>query len=469
MKHQNSQIPVIALFVLSLVTVFINEDAFAQSKMYWTDTHSNTIQRSNLDGSSVETVVNGVTASLDMAIDQVNGKMYWVDIGQFVSGFGDEAIRRANLDGTGVETILTTADGLHHPWAIEVDPNGGKVYWADGNTQKIYRADLNGQNIELLVDIAKFRSPDFGSGTAVKQITEFGNVGGLALDIANNQLYWTDYFGGDIHRTSMDGAVDITQIERLVSGLTTPRGIALNDVDGRMYWVTGRFGSEVMRAFTDGSGVEVLVGKKLGTILKQPFRIELDAVAGLMYWTDRDTGLIQQADLDGTNVTTQLTLEYQKKPGDFRPSSPTGLALDLVGDTVAGPLRAPTPAPTPMVDGNGSPDLAGTMDKLRVNNKNGNDQLEFQFSVENIGTVALTGSYTIQAYLSVDNIPDHADTLLESWTAQGLDTGAVQRFKSRLDLSGSHVNEHVLIVIDAENSIVELDEANNLIISQILP
>ncbi len=467
MKRQITQITAIALFTLSLMTVFINEDAFAQSKMYWTDTHSNTIQRANLDGSSVETVVNGVTASLDMAIDQINGKIYWVDIGQFVSGFGDEVIRRANLDGTGVETILTTADGLRAPWAIEVDPNGGKVYWADGNTQKIYRADLNGQNIELIVDIPKFRSPDFGSGTAVQQITEFGNVGGLALDIANNQLYWTDYFGGDIHRTSMDGAVDITQIERLVSGLTTPRGIVLDDVDGRMYWVTGRFGSEVMRAYTDGSGVEVLVGKKLGTRLKQPFRIGLDVVAGLMYWTDRDTGLIQQADFDGANVTTLLTLEYQKKPGDFRPSSPTGLALDLVGDTVAGTLPAPTP--TPGVDVSGAPDLLGTMDKLRVNNKNGNDQLEFQFSVQNNGTAALTGSYTIKAFLSVDDIPDQADTLLESWTAQGLGTGAVQRFKSRLDLSGSHVNENVVIVIDADNSIVELDEGNNLIIGQILP
>lgn len=87
-----------------------------------------------------------------------------------------------------------------------------------------------------------------------------------------------------------------------------------------------------MRAFTDGFGVEVLVGKNLGTRLKQPFQIGLDAIAGMMYWTDRDTGLIQRANLDGTNVTTVLALEFQKKPGNFRPSSPTGFALNLIGD-----------------------------------------------------------------------------------------------------------------------------------------
>jgi len=48
-----------------------------------------------------------------------------------------------------------------------------------------------------------------------------------------------------------------------------------------------------------------------------------------------------------------------------------------------------------------------------------------------------------------------------------LGTGAAQKFKSKLDLTGSHVNEFVLIVIDTGNTVDELDETNNLVIQQI--
>lgn len=192
-----------------------------------------------------------------------------------------------------------------------------------------------------------------------------------------------------------------------------------------------------------------------------------------MYWSDRNTELIQRANLAGSNVTTLLTLEYEKKPGDFRPSSPTGFALNLTGDTspvpAPSPTPNPTPAPTPAPEGggNGTPDLTGTIDKLRVNPKNGNDQLEFGFTISNAGTGPVVGAYTIQALLSTNDIPDQVDTVLESWTGQGLGAGEVQTFKSKLDLSGSHANEFVLIVIDTGNTVDELDETNNLVIQQI--
>lgn len=477
MQHNHWKTPGAACLALLLLMVGANGAAFAQSQLYWTDTKTNTIERANLDGSNVETIVNGVTLSLGMAVDQINDKIYWVDIGQFIdSGFGDEVIRRANLDGTGVETILTTADGLRHPWAIQVDPVGGKVYWADGNTQKIYRADLDGQNAELLIDIPSFRAADYGVGTPTADGStptdrnlEFSNVGGIALDVNFNDLYWTDYFAGDIHRASMDGTLDGAEITQLVSGLSSPRGIAVDDVEGRMYWVDGA-ADEIMRAFTDGSGMEVLVSKDLGTRLKMPFRIGLDTIEGLMYWTERDNGLIQRANLDGSGVTTLLTLEYQKKPGEFRPTSPSGLALNFTSGTApSAPQPDPTPAPAQGEGENSAPDLTGIMDKLRLKATNGGEQLEFEYTVQNIGTGPLVGIFTIQAFLSTNDIPDQADTLLATWIDQDLGTGAALTHKSRLDLSGSHTNEFVLIVIDAGNAIAELDESNNLLVEQILP
>ncbi len=446
--------------------VALQNSAFAQSKLVWTDTRANTIERANLDGSGRETLVNGVTAAFGVAIDPVAKKMYWVDIGQFVVGVTDEVVRRANLDGTGVETILTASDGLRHPTDVQVDPQGRKIYWADATAQRIYRADQDGRNSEALVDIASFRAPDYALGIGADRNLEFSTVWGLALDLANHELYWTDYFAGDIHRTSMDGAFDSAQITRVVSGLITPRGITYDEVDGSLYWVTGKFGSEVMRALGDGSGVEVLVGKNLGTVLKQPFQIELDTVAGQMYWTDRDTGLIQRANFDGSGITTLLTLEFEKKPGDFRPLSPSGLALHLIGDTTPPPAIDPNP---PGGIGSDMPDLTVSVDRLRSKAKNGVDQIEFEFTVFNMGPGALTQAYTVEAVLSLDSVADDQDTLLGTWSGQQLVAGTSESFKTRIDVAGSHANQFVIIVADPTGAIGETDETNNTAAGVIVP
>jgi len=443
--------------VLTLaMLVMAQQPALAQSKVIWTDNKANTIERANVDGSNRETLVSGVTTALGIAIDPVARKMYWVDIGKFVVGASDEVIRRANLDGTGVQTLLTTADGLRHPTDIQVDPVGKKFYWVDATTERIYRADLDGRKSEVLVDIPPFRAPDYNVGVGADRNLEFTTVWGLALDLGRHELYWTDYFAGDIHRTSMDGATSGAQITQLVRGLTTPRGITVDATDGRLYWVTGEFGSEVMRAFDDGSGVEVLVGKKLGTLLKQPFQIELDTGAGQMYWTDRDTGLIQRASFDGSGVSTLLTLTAPKKPGVVRPLSPTGLALHLLGDT-----RPPHTG--------SMPDLTVTLDKLRDKFKNGVDQIEFQFTVANSGSAAMTGAYTVKAVLSLDGIADAQDTLLGVWSGQQLIAGGAESFKSRLSLVGSHAGQFVIIVADPGNAVSETDETNNTATGLVTP
>ena len=74
--------------------------------------------------------------------------MYWMDA-------DTGSIYRANLDGSNIETLIT---GLTNPSAIALDVDGSKMYWVDvsnwwmdGSTSKIQRADLDGFNIETLV------------------------------------------------------------------------------------------------------------------------------------------------------------------------------------------------------------------------------------------------------------------------------------------------------------------------------
>src|SRR6266540_3644013 len=108
----------------------------AGGKMYWTD--SGKIQRANLDGRGMETLVTGLSGSW-IALDVAGGKMYWTGSGK---------IQRANLDGTGVEDVVT---GLSDPAGIALDVAGGKMYWTDYSRHTIQRANLDGTGMELLV------------------------------------------------------------------------------------------------------------------------------------------------------------------------------------------------------------------------------------------------------------------------------------------------------------------------------
>ena len=90
-------------------------------------------------------------------------------------------------------------------------------------------------------------------------------------------------------------------IEDLVLGdlLDEPYGIALDVPNGKMYW-TERETGEISRANLDGSGVENLLTD--GTL--GPGEIALDLISGKMYWTAQFAEKVQRANLDGSNVET---------------------------------------------------------------------------------------------------------------------------------------------------------------------
>jgi DNA-binding beta-propeller fold protein YncE len=77
---------------------------------------------------------------------------------------------------------------------------------------------------------------------------------GVALDVANGFVYWTDSFYGTIHAARLDGSSERV----LVDEQDDPRGIALDLLNYRMYWVN--YGTQQIRyANLDGTGVGVLV------------------------------------------------------------------------------------------------------------------------------------------------------------------------------------------------------------------
>ena len=212
-------------------------------KMYWVENRTNKIQRANLDGSGVEDVITTGHSPKTVALDVSGGKMYWTDEGGFIPG----RIVRANLDGSRVEEF-----GSQEALGIALDLGAGKLYWTDTGKSCIGRTPLYGSWYELLVK-------------------GLNRPSGLALDLAGGKMYWTDPGTVRIQRANLDG----TQVENLVfhgiGRLTI--GLALDLPQGKMYWVDVGT-KKIQRANLDGTRVEDLV-----TGLSEPRGLALEIMA----------------------------------------------------------------------------------------------------------------------------------------------------------------------------------------------
>lgn len=69
------------------------ESTVVAGSLYWTDTGTSTISRSNADDTGRAALVSTGNSRIDVALDVVDSKMYWTELGA-------DKIRRANLKGS---------------------------------------------------------------------------------------------------------------------------------------------------------------------------------------------------------------------------------------------------------------------------------------------------------------------------------------------------------------------------------
>ncbi|WP_316396341.1 hypothetical protein [Bradyrhizobium sp. 33ap4] len=106
------------------------------------------IHSMNPDGSDRKVIVTGGRYPDGIVVDAQAGHIYWTNMG--VPPHNDGSIERADLDG-GNRKIIVPQGGTHTPKQIHLDRENGKLYWCDREGMRVMRANLDGSQVETLV------------------------------------------------------------------------------------------------------------------------------------------------------------------------------------------------------------------------------------------------------------------------------------------------------------------------------
>lgn len=251
----------------------------------------------NPDGSDRKVIVTECRLPDGIAIDVEAGHIYWTNMG--VPQLNDGSIERADIDGQN-RTVIVPEGGTFTPKQIQLDKKNGKLYWCDREGMRVMRANLDGSQVETLVEA--------GRGDADRRDQTRWCVG-ITIDLERRQIYWTQKGPdngehGRIFRAGMEipkgeTAANRSDIELFFDGLPEPIDLELDRENRVLYW-TDRGdpprGNTVNRASIDAKpqAPEIVV-----THLMEGIGIALDVPGDRMFVTDF-AGSVYSARLDGS-------------------------------------------------------------------------------------------------------------------------------------------------------------------------
>src|SRR5947207_6700283 len=273
----------------------------ATGRLFFLEASGGRIHSANADGSDGKVIVTGARIPDGVVVDLEAGHIYWTNMG--VPNKNDGSIERADLDGQNRVTIIGEGKTFT-PKQLHLDRTSRRLYWCDREGMRVMRANVDGSNIETLVDTSK------GDARPGADLTKW--CVGITVDQDRRKIYWTqkgpdDAGKGRILRANIDipkgeTAANRTDIELLFDGLPEPIDLELDLKNRFLYW-TDRGdpprGNTVNRASLDADFSKQPTTDILLTHLMEGIGIALDFKGHRMFLTDL-AGTIYSAKLDAT-------------------------------------------------------------------------------------------------------------------------------------------------------------------------
>ena len=251
------------------------------------------------DGSDGKVIVTDCHLPDGIVVDVDAGHIYWTNMGSSPST-NDGSIERADLDGKN-RRVIVPRGATHTPKQIHLDKKSGKLYWCDREGMRVMRSNLDGSQIETLVETGR-------SDADRRDQTRW--CVGITIDPERKQIYWTQKGPdngeqGRILRAGVEipkgeTAAKRSDVEVFFDRLPEPIDLELDRKNRVLYW-TDRGdpprGNTVNRASIDAKpqAPEIVL-----THLMEGIGIALDVPRDRMFVTDF-AGSVYSADLDGKN------------------------------------------------------------------------------------------------------------------------------------------------------------------------
>ncbi len=301
------------------------------SKIFWGGTgENNSIEYSNLDGTSRKVLTKGVQYLEEIDIDPIEKKIYWV---QYKSGFVS-GLYRINLDGTHRELFI---DKLVRGFSI--DAESGFVYWSEWVVGiPMHKTKLTNIEDEIFVDYSEksqynhpkkicidkkseklffiafnnhISSINLKDGKSIKVLvkSKYYSLYRFDIDTLNKMIYWIN--GGLFHNKNISKIIrsDIEgnnkELLLSVSDIGIPVDLALS-IKHKKVFISDKNDNSIKRMNLDGSGLETIISG-----LDYVTSLFVDENNSKLYWIDPHGEKIQRSNLDGTNIEDVITKDLK--------------------------------------------------------------------------------------------------------------------------------------------------------------
>ncbi|KAK4901129.1 hypothetical protein LTR27_001685 [Elasticomyces elasticus] len=216
----------------------------------------------------------------------------------------DGSIYRVELDGSNNQVIIKEGSTFT-PKQLQVVASHGKLYWCDREGMRVFRANVDGSAVEVLVTTGT---------TDADRLDERNWCVGIAVDPVRRLLYWTQKgpskgSAGRLFRAGLDIPAGETShsrsdIKLLLDGLPEPIDLDLDSSQNVLY-LSDRgdppFGNTISKIILSPDGVvrkEILIRK-----LHEAIGLTLDVEKQTMYFADLN-GSVYKSNMDGSDEVT---------------------------------------------------------------------------------------------------------------------------------------------------------------------